>query len=72
MTNKTAGWALFAASIGTMLILMGADVKSLTNLHDVWTPLFIGNMMAHAGNVVMAFVAGKLIPTTQDQRKDDQ
>ena len=73
MNNRTAGWTLGAAALGTMLILISADVKSLNSFHDAMTPLFIGNAMAHVGNVVMAFIAGKLIPTEpQDQRKSDK
>jgi hypothetical protein len=30
-------------------------------------------MLAHVGNIIMAFVGGKLIPTSpQDQRADDK
>jgi hypothetical protein len=73
MTNKTAGWTLAAASLGMMLLLISSDVKNLKDIHDVYSPWFIGNAMAHLGNVLMAFVGGKLIPTEpQDQRKDDK
>jgi len=73
MTNKTAGWTLAAASLGMMLLLISADVKNLHDLKDAYSPWFIGNVMAHLGNVLMAFVGGKLIPTEpQDQRKDDK
>ena len=72
MNNKTAGWTLGAAALGTMFILMAADIKSLHSLSEMWSPLFLGNMLAHIGNVIMAFIAGKLIPTEpQNQRKDD-
>lgn len=72
MNNKTAGWTLGFASLGTMLVLMSADVRNLTHLSDAMTPLFIGNMMAHMGNIIMAFIAGKLIPTSpQNQREGD-
>lgn len=73
MTNKATGWALAAASLGMMLVLISADVKNLKDVHDVYTPWFVGNVMAHLGNILIAFVGGKLIPTEpQDQRKDDQ
>lgn len=72
MTNKVAGWSLAAASLAMMLVLISADIKELHSFKDAWTPLFVGNMLAHIGNIIMAFVGGKLIPTSpQDQRIDD-
>lgn len=72
MTNKHIGWTLAAASIGMMLVLISADVKNLKDIHEMYSPWFVGNVMAHLGNVLMAFVGGKLIPTApQDQRKED-
>lgn len=72
MNNKTAGWTLGVAAFGTMLVLISVDVKSLSSFSDALTPTFIGNAMAHMGNVIMAFVAGKLIPTEpQNQRRTD-
>lgn len=63
---------LGAASLGMLCLLMSADISQLKSFDDVWTPAFIGNMVAHLGNVLMAFVGGKLIPTEpQDQRIDD-
>jgi hypothetical protein len=72
MTNKHLGWMLFAASIGMLCLLISADVQKLTSFDDIWKPAFVGTMLAHVGNVLMAFVGGKLIPTSpQDQRLDD-
>ena len=72
MTNKVVGWTLGAASFGMLLILISADIKQLSSFNEAFTPLFIGNMLAHIGNVVMAFVGGKLIPTEpQNQRITD-
>ena len=72
MTNKVAGWTLAAASLAMMLVLISADIKQLNSFSEAWTPAFVGNMFAHLGNVLMAFVGGKLIPTApQDQRIDD-
>ena len=73
MTNKSAGYTLGLASLGMMLILISADVKNLSSFDDAWTPTFIGNAMAHLGNIIMAFIAGKLIPTEpQNQRIEDK
>jgi hypothetical protein len=73
MTNKAVGWTLAAASLGMMLVLISADIKNLQSFHDAMTPLFVGNMLAHIGNVLMAFVGGKLIPTEpQNQRLEDK
>jgi len=72
MNNKTAGWTLGIAALGTVLVLISADVKNLHSFDEAMTPLFIGGAMAHIGNVIMAFIAGKLIPTEpQNQRKTD-
>jgi len=73
MTNKVVGWSLAGASIGMLCLLISADIKQLHSFDEAWTPFFVGNMMAHLGNVIMAFVGGKLIPTApQDQRIDDK
>ena len=73
MTNKHVGWALGGASLAMMLILMSTDVGALKSWNEAFTPWFMAKMMAHLGNVIMAFVGGKLIPTEpQDQRKDDK
>ena len=73
MTNRTAGWTLMAASLGMMLLLVSADIKELDSFDRVYTPAFIGNMLAHIGNVLMAFIGGKLIPTAPaDQRSGDK
>lgn len=73
MTNKHAGWMLFAASLGMMLMLISADIQQLSSFEQVYTPAFIGSAMAHIGNILMAFVGGKLIPTSpQDQRLEDK
>lgn len=72
MTNKVLGWSLAAASIGMLCLSIGADVKDLHSFNEATTPFFIGNMLGHVGNVLMAFVGGKLIPTEpQNQRVDD-
>ena len=72
MTNKAVGWGLGMAALASMLGLMAADVKALHAWADIFTPAFVGNMMAHLSVVIMAFIGGKLIPTEpQDQRKDD-
>ncbi len=73
MTNKVLGWSLAAASLGMLCLSMGADMKELHSFNEAFTPFFIGNMLGHIGNVLMAFVGGKLIPTSpQDQRIDDK
>lgn len=72
MTNKNAGWILGAASLGMMLLLISADIKQLGSFDDVWTPSFIGGALAHLGNIIMAFISGKLIPTSEGQREKDK
>lgn len=73
MNNKTAGYALGLTSIGMMLLLISADIKQLNSFDEALTPLFIGNAMAHLGNIIMAFIGGKLIPTEpQNQRIEDK
>lgn len=72
MSNKVIGWTLALASFGMLLILISADIKQLNSFSDALSPFFIGNMLAHIGNVIMAFVGGKLIPTEpQNQRTSD-
>lgn len=72
MTNKHVGWTLAAASLGMMLLLISADIKQLGSFEEVWTPTFIGSSMAHLGNVIMAFIGGKLIPTEPISREEDK
>jgi len=72
MNNKSIGWTLGAASLGMMLLLISADIKQLGSFDDVWTPSFIGGALAHLGNIIMAFISGKLIPSTLDQRIEDK
>jgi len=73
MTNKVVGWSLAGASVGMLCLLISADVKQLHSFNEAFTPFFIGNMLAHIGNIIMAFVGGKLIPTSpQDQRTTDK
>ena len=73
MTNKVVGWSLAGASLGMLCLLISADIKALHSFDEALTPFFIGNMLAHAGNIIMAFVGGKLIPTApQDQRAEDK
>lgn len=71
MTNKSAGWILGIAALGMMMGLMSVDFIQMKNLDEVRTPVFIGTMMAHIANVILAFIGGKLIPTTQNQRDGD-
>lgn len=72
MTNKAIGWTLAASSLGMMFLLIGADVKELHSWNDALTTFFIGNMLAHFGNLLLAFAGGKLIPTEpQNQRSSD-
>ena len=72
MTNKLVGWSLGAAALAMMMGLMAADVKAIHTWSEVFSPLFVGTMMAHASAVIMAFLGGKLIPTEpQNQRETD-
>lgn len=73
VTNKVAGWTLAVASVAMLCVLISADIKQLHSFNEAMTPFFLGNMLAHVGNVLMAFVGGKLIPTQpQDQRSEDK
>lgn len=72
MTNKLVGWSLGGAALAMMMGLMAADVKAIKDWSEVFTPVFVGTMMAHASAVIMAFLGGKLIPTEpQNQREGD-
>ena len=72
MTNKFAGYTLGLGAIAMMMGLMAVDVKSLKTWAEIFTPVFVGTMMAHLSAVIMAFLGGKLIPTKpQNQREDD-
>lgn len=73
MTNKIAGWFLGLAALGMMFGLMAGDIRELHTWAEARTPLFIGAQLAHASVVIMAFIGGKLIPTSpQDQRSTDK
>ena len=63
MTNKVAGWALGIGAMCMMFGLMAADVKAIHTWTEVFSPAFVGTMMAHISTVGMAFLGGKLIPT---------
>lgn len=71
MTNKQSGWMLGIASIGMMLGLMALDISKLNNWDAMSHPSFVAQLLAHVATVITAFVGGKLIPTTHDQREDD-
>ena len=72
MNNSTAGWTLGLAALAMMLGLMSGDIAKVKTWTDVTQPVFVADMCAHLSAVIMAFVGGKLIPTSpQDQRKDD-
>lgn len=73
MTNQFAGWALGLTALFMMLGLMAADIKSLHTWAEMVTPTFLGNMMAHISTVGVAFLGGKMIPTSpQNQREGDK
>lgn len=80
MNKTTSGWVLFIVALGMMSSLMAADVGKLTSWNGASTPAFISIVMAHFGTVVVAFVAGKLIPESrngsktrsEDHRKEDE
>jgi len=75
MNKSTSGWVLFIVALGMMSSLMAADVGKLVNWQGATTPAFVALIMAHFGTVVVAFVAGKLIPESRNgkqTRKDDE
>ncbi len=67
MTQTTTGWLVFIAALGMMCTLLAADVGRLETWSSATTPAFIGNIFAHLGVVIGAFVGGKLIPTERVQ-----
>ena len=73
MTNKQVGWTLFCAALAMLFGLMAVDIIALDSWHQMTTPGFIGNLLAHISAVLTAFVGGKLIPTEpQNQREGDK
>lgn len=72
MTNKFAGYSLGLGALAMMMGLMAVDVKSIKTWSEIFTPFFVGTLMAHLSAVIMAFLGGKLIPTEpQNQRETD-
>ena len=64
---KTTGWIVAIAAFGMMCTLVSGDVAQLKTLNDVWSPLFISNILAHLGAVIAAFIGGNLIPNLFDK-----
>lgn len=74
MNKTTSGWILFIVALGMMCGLMASDVAKLTDWNGVRAPAFIAIVMSHFSSVVVAFVAGKMIPdnrTNKLTRHDD-
>lgn len=63
MSNTTAGWFIFLASLGMMCTLLAGDIAHLEKWSDALYPGFIAGVMTHFGAVVAAFVGGKLLPS---------
>ncbi len=75
MNKSTSGWILFIVALGMMCGLMASDVGKLATWSGGTTPAFVSIIMAHFSTVVLAFVAGKLIPETRNgqlTRKEDK
>lgn len=68
MNKTTSGWILFIVALGMMSSLMAADVGKLVNWSGATTPQFVALIMAHFGSVVVAFVAGKMLPESRDNK----
>lgn len=66
MNKTTGGWIVFIAALAMMCGLLSADVAKLTMWGDAVKPTFVAVVMAHFGTVVLAFVGGKLIPTSRE------
>lgn len=49
-----------------MAALMSNDVGNLESWNAAFQPAFMGNMLAHAGAVIAAFVGGKMIPANKE------
>jgi hypothetical protein len=62
MTRTSSGWILFIAGLGVMASLTANDIRDLEAWESATSPSFIGNMFAHFGAVITAFVGGKLLP----------
>lgn len=68
MTPTKSGWLLFIAAIGMMCGLLYTDVAKLTSWWDATTPSFIAQVMFHFSTVVLAFIGGRLIPTSSNDK----
>lgn len=68
MNQTTSGWILFVVALGMMCGLLSSDVGKLTDWNGAIKPGFIAQVMAHFGTVVLAFVGGKLIPESRDNK----
>jgi hypothetical protein len=66
MTQRQAGWVVFAAALGMMAGLMSVDVSNLHDWNEARSPSFVGTCLGHFGVVVAAFVGGKLLPTPKE------
>jgi len=60
--GKKPGNIVFLAALGMMAGLVAIDMRDLTSWNEVFTPIFIADLLAHFGTVVGAYVAGRLIP----------
>ena len=69
MNQTTSGWIVFIVALGMMCGLMANDVGKLTSWNGALAPQFIAVVMAHFGSVVVAFVGGKMIPESRNDKK---
>ena len=65
MTSTGKGWTLFIAALGLMFTLMSNEIADLMTWGDAAAPGFVAKLIGHAGTVIGAFIAGRLIPTKE-------
>jgi len=69
MTPTTSGWMIFITALGMMCGLLAPEIAKLTTVGQMIQPPFISVAFAHFATVVLAFMAGKMIPTERDPER---
>ena len=62
MTPTQTGSVVFIAALGMMSTLMSVEIHELVSWNQMFTPAFMGTLLAHFGTVIGAYVAGRLTP----------
>lgn len=66
MGDKQKGWMIFIAMLGAFTTMIAVDVAQLQAWQTAWSPAFIGKLLGYFGTIIGSFVAGKLIPSSND------